>query len=246
MRRERDFRRGQLYGVTQRGNQGQWMYLDEDDFLEALRLMRHYALVHDVKIHVWCLMHNHGHWIFEASTAESISNLMRDMQGCYSRYLNRRYRTTAWRLQAQLGQKRRKRRSDSPYWKSGPTNWSPRFDAEFLNAAGYKAFLRYLELNPVRARLVSRAEKWRWSSAGAHALGVDPAGLLCLDIWRQMFGNPATIVEDWRAFVEAPLEAARENAERVRRMATGSAHNRPSKWIGPTAAVRRVGSSPPG
>ena len=250
MRPNRDFRPGQLYAVTQRGNQGQWMYLDEDDFLEALRLMRHYAAVHEVKIHGWCLMHNHGHWIFEASTAESISNLMRDMQGCYSRYLNRRYRTTAWKLQAQLGQKRWKRRSYSPYWKSGPTNWSPRFDAEFLNAAGFRAFLRYLELNPVRAGLVSRAERWEWSSAGAHALGVDPAGLLCLDIWREMFGNPATIVEEWRAFVMAPLEAARENAARenavrVRRMASGSAHNRPSRWIGP-AAVRRVGSSPPG
>jgi putative transposase len=111
MRPNRDFRPGQLYAVTQRGNQGQWMYLDEDDFLEALRLMRHYAAVHEVKIHGWCLMHNHGHWIFEASTAESISNLMRDMQGCYSRYLNRRYRATSWKLLAPFGQKRRKRRS---------------------------------------------------------------------------------------------------------------------------------------
>ena len=37
------------------------------------------------------LPHNHGHWLFEASTPESISNLMRDIQGCFSRYLNKKY-----------------------------------------------------------------------------------------------------------------------------------------------------------
>jgi REP element-mobilizing transposase RayT len=244
MRRERDFRPGQLYGVTQRGNQGQWVYRDAQDFLEALRLMWHYAAVHNVRVHGWCLMHNHGHWIFEASTAESISNLMRDMQGCYSRYLNRKYRGSAWKLLAPLKRPRWRRRSYSPYWKSGPTNWSPRFDAELLDAAGFKAFLRYIELNPVRARLVGRAEKWRWSSASAHALGADPDGLLCLEIWREVFGNPSTIVEDWRMFVEGPLEEARLNALRVRRMATGSAHNRPLGWVGATRSLRA--GAPPG
>jgi len=40
------------------------MYLDADDFGEALRLMRHYAKVHGVKVHGWCLMPNHGQLIF--------------------------------------------------------------------------------------------------------------------------------------------------------------------------------------
>ena len=144
---------------------------------------------------------------------------------------------------ASLKRPRWRRGSYSPYWKSGPTNWSPRFDAELLDAAGFKAFLRYVELNPVRAGLVGKAEKWRWSSAQVHALGADPDGLLCLEIWREVFGNPATIVEDWRMFVTGPLEEARLNAARVRRMATGSAHNRPSGWAGATS-VLRVGSPP--
>jgi putative transposase len=33
--------------------------------------------------------------------------------------------------------------------------------------------LRYVSLNPVRARLVARAQDWRWSSTGAHLLGKD-------------------------------------------------------------------------
>ena len=31
MRWPRDFRRGRLYGVTQRGNNGQWIYIDKQD-----------------------------------------------------------------------------------------------------------------------------------------------------------------------------------------------------------------------
>ena len=48
----RDFRPQQLYGVTQRGNQGQWVYRDGQDFRKALDLMAR----HGVNIHGWCLM----------------------------------------------------------------------------------------------------------------------------------------------------------------------------------------------
>jgi len=33
--------------------------------------------------------------------------------------------------------------------------------------------LRYVSLNPVRARLLSRAQDWRWSSTRAHLTGKD-------------------------------------------------------------------------
>ena len=38
---ERDFRPQQLYGVTQRGNQGQWVYRDDQDFQQGLGLSGH-------------------------------------------------------------------------------------------------------------------------------------------------------------------------------------------------------------
>jgi putative transposase len=41
-------------------------------------------------------------------------------------------------------------------------------DEEHLAAA-----LRYVALNPVRARLVKRAQDWRWSSTRAHLRGKD-------------------------------------------------------------------------
>ena len=236
MRALRDFQPQQIYGVTQRGNRGQWTYPERKDFVEAMRLLRKYAKVHEVKIHGFGLMHNHGHWLFEASTKESISNLMRDMQGSYSRYLNKKYRATPWKLLAPR-LSRRGRRSYSRFLRAGPVNWTPRFDAVQLDEAGFRTFLRYVENNPVRAKLVKRAVRWEWSSAEAHCAGEDMDGLLCLDVWRNVFGNPATIAADWRSYLEAPADEVAANAAR---MAVGRAgpYNRPAGWAAP--ALGRV------
>ena len=53
MRDHRDFRPGQIYGVTQRGNRGQWVAREEEDFLKWLGLMEKYAGVHGVRVHGW-------------------------------------------------------------------------------------------------------------------------------------------------------------------------------------------------
>ena len=50
MRPIRDFRPQQLYGVTQRGNQGQWVYRDDQDFRKALDLMARFAARYGVNI----------------------------------------------------------------------------------------------------------------------------------------------------------------------------------------------------
>ncbi len=156
MREPRDFRPQQLYGVTQRGNQGQWVYRDDQDFQEGLGLMRKYAARYGVNIHGWCLMHNHGHWIFEASSEDSISK-------CDAR--------RAGLLAPLTVVGRRLRKMFSPYHRSGPVNWTPRFDAVFLDGAGFREFLRYVENNPVRAHLKKTATDWAWSSARAHVAG---------------------------------------------------------------------------
>jgi putative transposase len=62
--------------------------------------------------------------------------------------------------------------------------------------------LRYVELNPVRAGLVERAEDWPWSSARAH-LGLGDDSLTDLAPARDR-------IPDWRAF----LESGRTDEER--------------------------------
>ena len=68
------------------------------------------------------------------------------------------------------------------------------------------ACLRYVELNPVRARLVERPEAWRWSSARAN-LGLAADDLTDLAATRAR-------VEDWRALLATGLE--QEELEAIR------------------------------
>jgi putative transposase len=49
--------------------------------------------------------------------------------------------------------------------------WQRRFDAAVMDEAHLAAALRYVSLNPVRARLVERPQDWRWASTRAHLSG---------------------------------------------------------------------------
>jgi putative transposase len=49
--------------------------------------------------------------------------------------------------------------------------WQGRFGAVAMDEHHLAAALRYVALNPVRARLVQRAQDWRWSSTRAHLRG---------------------------------------------------------------------------
>ena len=51
MRKPRDFRLKHLYAITQRGNGGQWIHRDAEDFEQAITYMRKYTTMHQVRIH---------------------------------------------------------------------------------------------------------------------------------------------------------------------------------------------------
>ena len=57
--------------------------------------------------------------------------------------------------------------------------------------------LRYIELNPVRARMVEKGWGWKWSSAQAHIAGQDPNGLLNMNYWGKIIAK-----EKWKEFLE--------------------------------------------
>ena len=82
---------------------------------------------------------------------------MRDMQSRYSHYLNIKYKATPWLLIAPL-YGCRDLDHFSPYLRMGPvtrthrsissTKTTPRYHAEYLDAAGFQAFLRYVRKQP--------------------------------------------------------------------------------------------------
>ena len=59
---------------------------------------------------------------------------------------------------------------------------------------------------PSAARMARKATDWRWSSAREHCAGKDTGGVLCLDVWHHLFGNPAVAAEAWTTFLDGPEE----------------------------------------
>jgi putative transposase len=73
--------------------------------------------------------------------------------------------------------------------------WQGRFRSFVMDERYTLAAARYVELNPVRAGLVARAEDYPWSSARGHLLGRDDGLVKVAPLLKR--------VDDWRAFLSA-------------------------------------------
>jgi putative transposase len=134
--------------VTQRGNGRARTFFGDGDYALYRDLLAEHCRAAGVEVWAWCLMPNHVHLILVPSDPDGLR-----------RALSRVHRRYAGIVQA-----RRKR--------SGHF-WQGRFGAVVMDEDYLMAALRYVSLNPVRARLVERAQDWRWSSTRAHLRGRD-------------------------------------------------------------------------
>ncbi len=133
--------------VTQRGNRRLPTFLSEDDYAAYYDYLLEGCLKAGTEVWAYCLMPNHVHLLLLPSHEDGLRAALGEAHRRYTRMINFR---EGWR--GHLWQER---------FASFPTD-----AAYLLNAA------RYIELNPVRAKLVSKPEEYRWSSARAHINGV--------------------------------------------------------------------------
>jgi putative transposase len=114
-----------------------------------------------------------------------------------------------------------------------------RFSSVALDEAYLVAAARYVALNPVRARLVARAQDWAWSSARAHLAGRDD-GLVCVAPLIERVGRFADLIDAetdhalFTALREAegtsrPLGSAEFVAELERRIGRGLRRQKPGR-----------------
>jgi REP-associated tyrosine transposase len=141
---------GVPHHVTQRGNHRERVFFNRGDHAAYLGLLGMHAERFAVDIAAYCLMPNHVHLVVIPSNREGIHRTLKAVHGQYAQRVNR--------MKNQKGHLWQGRYFSSP------------LDADyFLNA------VRYVELNPVRARMVVKAEDYAWSSAAAHCgLRKDP------------------------------------------------------------------------
>ena len=139
---------GLPHHVTQRGNGGARTFFGDDDFALYRDLLAASCRAAGVEIWAWCLMPNHVHLILVPSDADGLRRALAPV--------HRRY--------AGIIHSRRKRTGHF---------WQGRFGCVAMDEEHLAAALRYVSLNPVRARLVGRARAWRWSSVRAQLGGRD-------------------------------------------------------------------------
>jgi putative transposase len=181
---------GWVHHVTQRGNHQQTVFFSEHDRVVYLRLLAEYFLTYEISLIGYNLMDNHVHHTLipekESSLADGIGQLHHD----FARWQN-----------IQCG-------------RNGHL-WQNRFFSCPVEEDRVWHVLAYVELNPVRARMVAKAWEWEWSSAQAHATGRDTSGLLDMGYWRRAFDGPR-----WQEFLEKM--AAEESVEaQIRRTTAG-------------------------
>ena len=134
--------------VTQRGNRRQQTFFNDEDYSAYLELMSEWCDRYQVEIWAYCLMPNHVHLIAVPSAKDALNLAIGEAHRRYTRRINFR---EGWRGHL----------------------WQGRFSSFIMDERYLLACTKYVELNPVRAGLVEKAEAWRWSSAGPHIKGKD-------------------------------------------------------------------------
>ena len=159
--------------VTQRGNRRQEVFRDNEDRFEFVDMLAAETQRAGVRILAYTLMTNHIHLIAVPESQESLSVAMRRCLSDYARAFNRRCGYTGHL-------------------------WQARFYSSALAPQYLWNAVRYVERNPVRARMVLRAEDYPWSSAEYHCGLRDTDALV----------SPASpfkgALADWSAWLHKP------------------------------------------
>ena len=134
---------GYPHHVTQRGNRRQKTFFHVEDYLAYLEFIA--ATKPKARCDIWayCLMPNHVHFVIVPHNKDSLALLFKEAHRRYTRRINFREK---WRGHL----------------------WQERFHSFVMDEPHLNATVRYVELNPVSARLCERPQDWRWSSVHAH------------------------------------------------------------------------------
>jgi len=179
-RRPRVFAPGLLYHVIARGNHREATFLTDLDYQAYLIRLVTYQKRYGVKLYAYCLMPNHVHLLLQTSEAP-LATFMQGLQQSYTQRFNRVHGKVGHLFQG-------------------------RYKAIVCEKDEYLVTLiRYIHLNPVRARLVEDPEAYPYSGHRAYLMD-DGMALIDSSPVLSMLGGRAA----YRRFVLAGIGAGHE------------------------------------
>jgi len=164
---------GAWHHVTQRGNNRQDVFFVEEDRHVYLEMLREQGQRFGFQLIGYCLMTNHVHLIGVPEEEDSLAKAIGRCHWRYTQYVN------------------------GLHGRSGHL-WQNRFHSCTCDEAYGLNALAYVELNPVRARMVRRAWEYPWSSAARNVEPTSGAGSDTYNLLHQEISP-----EQWRATLEA-------------------------------------------
>ena len=165
--------------IVQRGHNRKAVFVTYNDRLAYLITLRDFRQELGLKVYGYCLMTNHVHLLIDpGQNAMNLSLLMKRLAGRHTRRINR--------LEHRTG-----------------TSWEGRFKCSPIESDRYLlACARYIDLNPVRAKMVAKPEHYRWSSYRAR-IGLDNCEWLDPDpCFLALAGTDEERQQHYREFVE--------------------------------------------
>jgi putative transposase len=210
--------------VVQRGHNRQVVFAEEADFLYDLGTLEEYGGEYGVKVYGFCLMTNHVHLILQPGDAiAGMGQLMKRLAGRQTRFVNRQESRTG-------------------------TLWESRYRSSPIETESYLlACCRYVQLNPVRARMVGDPSEYPWSSFQEHAGPGGRFGWIDVDPCYKGLGvTPQERAERYKEFVYSAVpsgewDVIRESLQRGQLTGSERFVDQVEKIIGRRIEHRRQG-----
>ena len=153
-----------IFHITCRGNNRMSIFHCDDDYFTFLKLLRYYKAKYSVLLFHYVLMNNHVHLIISTTIPHTLTKFMHGLNLTYAQYYRKKYKG--------IGH-----------------FWQDRFKSILIETDRYLlACGRYIELNPVRAKIVTKPEDYLWSSYRFYAFG-EPSDIVDINPLYASLGN---------------------------------------------------------
>lgn len=178
---------GAFYHVITRGNQKQKIFKDKDDFLKYLEIFANYKKLYNYFLHAYVLMNNHVHLLIETQGVP-LYKILQGVNQRYTMYFNRKYKTVGHLFQG-------------------------RYKAILCDRDEYLlSLVKYIHLNPVRAKITKTPDGYQWSSHHCYAKGTQKDDIIDTDQVLRMFSeDKAKARKLYRAYMDDGLAVKKED-----------------------------------
>ena len=150
------------------------IFRSEEDYEVLMAILREASPTYGMDINTYVFMRNHFHLLVTPQQPTAVEEAMHYVDCRYAMYFNRRYRRTG-------------------------TLYEGRYRPTIVDAERYwYSCMRYVELNPVRAGIVSNPQSYYWSSYALHAFGAPDPLVTLHPLYLALGSGPEERQRCWR------------------------------------------------